>query len=211
MDFYAVPPSQGRIEVICGCMFSGKTEELIRRVRQVMLAGQTVKIFKPMMDVRYSETEIVSHLGTSLPSVPVTHASKILDLSDGLNVVAIDEAQFFGDDLCDAAAKLANRGVRVIVAGLDMDFTGKPFGPMPYLLAIAEYVTKLHAICVRTKEPAHFSFRKAPGDSTILLGQSESYEPMSRRAFNEACRERNLAGAKQEELFLPDLSNPNFI
>jgi thymidine kinase len=211
MDFYAVPPSQGRIEVICGCMFSGKTEELIRRVRQVMLAGQAVKIFKPRMDIRYSETEVVSHLGTSLPSISIAHAAKILELSEGLNVVAIDEAQFFGDDLCDTAAKLANRGVRVIVAGLDMDYTGKPFGPMPYLLAIAEYVTKLHAICTRTKEPAHFSFRKVSGDSTILLGQSESYEPMSRRAFNEACRERNMAGAVQEKLFLPDMDEPNFI
>ncbi|MCS7084588.1 MAG: thymidine kinase [Bacteroidia bacterium] len=211
MDFYAVPPAHGRIEVICGCMFSGKTEELIRRVRQVMLAGQTVKIFKPMMDVRYSQSEVVSHLGTSLPSIAVTHASKILDLSEGVNVVAIDEAQFFGDDLCDVAGRLANRGVRVIVAGLDMDYTGRPFGPMPYLLAIAEYVTKLHAICVRTKEPAHFSFRKIANDSTILLGQSESYEPMSRRAFIEACRERNMAGAKQEELFTPDWNNARFV
>ena len=176
----------GWIEVICGSMFSGKTEELIRRLRRAQFAKQKVEIFKPSFDTRYDDTNIVSHNATEILSTPVEAAASILLLADGCDVVGIDEAQFFDDEIVNVCNDLANRGVRVIVAGLDMDYKGKPFGPMPYLMATAEYVTKVHAVCTRTGHLANYSFRKVPNDSQRMLGEAESYEPLSRAAFIKA-------------------------
>ncbi|MCB0484083.1 MAG: thymidine kinase [Flavobacteriales bacterium] len=176
-------PKTGWIEVICGSMFSGKTEELIRRLKRAQIARQSVEIFKPSIDTRYHETEVVSHDASRIPSTPVASSGNILLLASGVDVVAIDEAQFFDDNLPDVCNQLANSGVRVIVAGLDMDFQGRPFGPMPQLLAIAEYVTKLHAICVETGKLAHYSFRLTEGDKLIETGAAEHYIPLSREAF----------------------------
>ena len=176
----------GWIEVICGSMFSGKTEELIRRLRRAQFAKQKVEIFKPSFDTRYDDTNIVSHNATEIPSTPVEAAASILLLADVCDVVGIDEAQFFDDEIVNVCNDLANRGVRVIVAGLDMDYKGKPFGPMPYLMATAEYVTKVHAVCTRTGHLANYSFRKVPNDSQRMLGEAESYEPLSRAAFIKA-------------------------
>ena len=185
--------SAGWIEVICGSMFSGKTEELIRRLNRAKFAKQKVEIFKPQLDTRYSEEEVVSHDANSITSTPVPSSSNILVLANDVEVVGIDEAQFFDDNLPEVCNQLANSGVRVIVAGLDMDFKGRPFGPMPHLLAIAEYVTKVHAICMKTGKLANYSHRVTQGDKLVQLGEKESYEPLSRDAYIEALNlEKNL-------------------
>lgn len=173
----------GWIEVICGSMFSGKTEELIRRLKRARIANQKVEIFKPAIDKRYDEINVVSHDENSIHSTPVDCADDILKHAKGIEVVAIDEAQFFDDRLPDVCNQLANSGARVIVAGLDMDFQGKPFGPMPNMLAIAEYVTKVHAICVRSGNLANYSHRIVNDESLVRLGEKESYEPLSRGEF----------------------------
>jgi thymidine kinase len=173
----------GWIEVICGCMFSGKTEELIRRLNRAIIGKQKVEIFKPVKDVRYHQQHIVSHNETSIRSTPVNFASDILLLTGDCDVVGIDEAQFFDPSVVDVCNTLANGGKRVIVAGLDMDFEGKPFGPMPNLLAVAEFVTKLHAICAQTGELASFSYRLVNDDEQVMLGEKNEYEARSRKAF----------------------------
>ena len=177
---------KGSIEVIAGSMFSGKTEELIRRLKRVKLANQKVEIFKPKFETRYSETEVVSHDERSILSTPVDTAANILLLAYDVDVVGIDEAQFFDDGLVDVCNKLANQGIRVIVAGLDMDYLGNPFGPIPSLVASAEYVTKVHAICIRCGSLAHYSFRKVNDDSLVVLGETESYEPLCRKCYTES-------------------------
>jgi thymidine kinase len=173
----------GSIEVICGSMFSGKTEELIRRLRRAQIARLSVEIFKPKTDTRFDEAAVVSHNSNSILSTPVGHSSAILLLGSDVQVVGIDEAQFFDAELPNICTILANRGVRVIVAGLDMDYMGKPFGPMPELMAIAESITKVHAVCVVCGNPALYSYRLVPDESTILLGEKESYEPRCRTCF----------------------------
>jgi len=181
----------GWIEVICGSMFSGKTEELIRRLRRAQFAKQRVEIFKPTVDSRYDDENVVSHQGNEIRSTPVPAAANIRILADGYDVVGIDEAQFFDDEIVTVCNDLANSGVRVIVAGLDMDFKGNPFGPMPALMATAEYVTKVHAVCTRTGNLANYSFRKAPDDNLVLLGEKEEYEPLSRAAYYKAMFENS--------------------
>lgn len=176
----------GWIEVICGSMFSGKTEELIRRLKRAQFAKQKVEIFKPQVDTRYDENMVVSHDANEIRSTPVPAAANIRLLADGCDVVGIDEAQFFDDEIVAVCNDLANKGVRVLVAGLDMDFKGNPFGPMPALMATAEYVTKVHAICTRTGNLANYSFRKSTNDKLVLLGETEAYEPLSRAAFYKA-------------------------
>jgi thymidine kinase len=178
----------GWIEVIAGCMFSGKTEELIRRLNRAIIAKQKVEIFKPVIDVRYHQQNIVSHNETSIRSTPVNFASDILLLAGDCDVVGIDEAQFFDNAIMDVCNTLASQGKRVIVAGLDMDFEGKPFGPMPALLAIAEFVTKVHAICAQTGQLASFSFRLAESSKQVMLGEAKEYEARSRKAFNEGMK-----------------------
>ena len=168
---------RGRIEVVCGSMFSGKTEELIRRLKRANFARQRVEIFKPALDTRYSEADVVSHDNNSIPSTPVDTSASILLFSSEIDVVGIDEAQFFDEGLIDVCNELANRGIRVIVAGLDMDYKGIPFGPIPALCAIADEVTKVHAICVRCGELAYISHRTVPNDKRVLLGEKEEYEP----------------------------------
>lgn len=181
----------GWIEVICGSMFSGKTEELIRRLKRAQFAKQNVEIFKPIVDTRYDEDRVVSHDANEIRSTAVPAAANIRILGDSCDVVGIDEAQFFDDEIVTVCNDLANKGVRVVVAGLDMDFKGNPFGPMPALMATAEYVTKVHAICTRTGNLANYSFRKSSNDDLVLLGETESYEPLSRGAFFKAMlRER---------------------
>ena len=179
----------GWIEVICGSMFSGKTEELIRRLKRAIIAKQKVQIFKPSIDTRYDENDVVSHNSNSIASTPVTNAQSILLLSNDIDVVGIDEAQFFDDQLPQVCQVLANKGIRVIIAGLDMDFKGQPFGTMPALLAMAEYVTKVNAICMKCGGIASHSFRLINEDATVLLGEKESYEPRCRKCFNEGIRE----------------------
>lgn len=179
-------PAAGWIEVICGSMFSGKTEELIRRLKRARFANQAVEIFKPQIDVRYSQEEVVSHDTNSIRCTPVDSPSTILLMSTDVDVVAIDEAQFFDESLVDVCMKLADNGVRVIIAGLDMDYTGRPFGPMPALMARAEYVTKVHAICLRCGGIAQHSHRLTKDDKLVLLGETDSYEPLCRRCFNHA-------------------------
>ena len=176
----------GWIEVICGSMFSGKTEELIRRLKRAQFAKQRVEIFKPQVDTRYNEEMVVSHDANEIRSTPVPAAANIRLLADNCQVVGIDEAQFFDDEIVSVCNDLANRGVRVVVAGLDMDFKGNPFGPMPALMATAEYVTKVHAVCTRTGNLANYSFRKSNNDKLVLLGEIEEYEPLSRAAFYKA-------------------------
>lgn len=171
-------------------MFSGKTEELIRRLNRAIIAKQKVEIFKPATDKRYHRTKIVSHNDTSIRSTPVDFASDILLLAGDCDVVGIDEAQFFDDSIVETSNTLANAGKRVIIAGLDMDYEGKPFGPMPSLLAIAEFVTKVHAICARTGELASFSFRLIDQEGQVMLGEKEEYEARSRTAFIEGMKER---------------------
>lgn len=180
----------GCIEVICGSMFSGKTEELIRRLKRARFANQSIAIFKPAVDIRYSEDEVVSHDSHSLGSTPVDKAEKILSLSPAdIQVVGIDEAQFFGPEIVDVCQKLANRGVRVIVAGLDTDFLGKPFGAMPALMAVAEDVQKVHAICVKCGNLANHSHRLSKSEDLVLLGEKDVYEPLCRACYNKALAE----------------------
>jgi thymidine kinase len=176
----------GWIEVICGSMFSGKTEELIRRLKRATFAKQKVEIFKPAIDKRYHEEMVVSHDSNEIRSTPVPSAAHIRILADGCDVVGIDEAQFFDDEIVSVCNDLANSGIRVIVAGLDMDFKGNPFGPMPNLMATAEYVTKVHAVCTRTGNLAQYSYRKVINDDLVFLGENEEYEPLSRAAYYKA-------------------------
>jgi thymidine kinase len=176
----------GSIEVITGSMFSGKTEELIRRLRRARYAGLKVEIFKPSIDNRYSEKKVVSHDERSIVSTPVDNAASILMLAAGVDVVGIDEAQFFDKSLIEVCNKLADSGIRVLVAGLDMDFTGKPFGPIPDLLAISEYITKVHAICMKCGCLAHYSYRKSAESQVLLLGEKDKYEPLCRNCYNKA-------------------------
>ena len=193
----------GWIEVICGSMFSGKTEELIRRLKRAKFARQKVEIFKPAIDVRYDEEMVVSHDSNEIRSTPVPAAANIPILADGCDVVGIDEAQFFDDEIVRVCNDLANKGVRVIVAGLDMDFKGNPFGPMPNLMATAEYVTKVHAICTRTGNLAQYSYRKSQSDSLVLLGEVDEYEPLSRAAYYKAMlrdKVRNMKVNDAEEI-----------
>ncbi len=180
---------RGRIEVVCGSMFSGKTEELIRRLKRANFARQRVEIFKPALDTRYSEADVVSHDNNSIPSTPVDTSASILLFSSEIDVVGIDEAQFFDEGLVDVCNELANRGIRVIVAGLDMDYKGIPFGPIPALCAIADEVTKVHAICVRCGELAYISHRTVPNDKRVLLGEKEEYEPLCRYCYQKALKE----------------------
>ncbi|WP_430817411.1 thymidine kinase [Carboxylicivirga sp. RSCT41] len=177
---------KGWIEVIVGSMFSGKTEELLRRLKRAKIARQKVEIFKPMVDVRYSEDEVVSHDSNAIRSTPVESSGNIMLLSGNVNVVGIDEAQFFDNGLADVCHQLANQGIRVIVAGLDMDFKGKPFGPIPSLLATAEYVTKVHAICMRCGDLAQFSHRLSDEEKLVVLGEKGEYEPLCRCCFIKA-------------------------
>ena len=179
----------GRIEVVCGSMFSGKTEELIRRMRRAQFAKQKVEIFKPAIDVRYSEEDVVSHDRHSIPSTPIDSSASILLLSSDIDVVGIDEAQFLDDGLVDVCNELANRGIRVIIAGLDMDFKGIPFGPMPALCAIADDVTKVHAICVKCGNLAYVSHRIVDNDRRVLLGETTEYEPLCRECYQKAIQE----------------------
>ncbi len=185
------PPGRtGWIEVVCGCMFSGKTEELIRRLNRALIAKQKVEIFKPKTDIRYHEENIVSHNENAIRSTPVNFASDILLLAGDCDVVGVDEAQFFDESIVEVCNTLANSGKRVIVAGLDMDFEGKPFGPMPNLLAIAEFVTKVHAICTRTGGLASFSFRLSDDSDQVMLGERNQYEARSRKSFTDGMKSR---------------------
>jgi len=181
---------QGWIEVISGSMFSGKTEELIRRLKRAKIARQKVEIFKPRIEVRYSEEEVVSHDSNAIHSTPVDSASNILLLANEVEVVGIDEAQFFDDGLVSVCNQLANSGIRVIVAGLDMDYRGIPFGPMPKLLSIAEYVTKVHAICVRCGTLANHTHRLSEDDKLVVLGETDIYEPLCRECYHKANTKR---------------------
>ncbi len=174
----------GWVEVICGSMFSGKTEELIRRVNRASIARLTVGIFKPALDTRYHEQNIVSHNASAMASTPVTQANDVLALANGCDVVGIDEAQFFDSTILEVCNQLANQGSRVIVAGLDMDFEGKPFGCIPQLIAMAEYVTKVHAICVVCGDIANYSYRLVPSTERVLLGETDSYEARCRRCYH---------------------------
>lgn len=176
---------RGSIEVICGSMFSGKTEELIRRLKRAKIAKQRVEIFKPAIDTRYSETEVVSHDANSIASTPVSSSQNILLMTGDVDVIGIDEAQFFDEGIIDVCNTLANQGFRVIVAGLDMDFKGVPFGPMPALMAIADDVQKVHAICVRCGAPAYVSHRLVAGEKQVLLGEKNEYEPICRHCFSK--------------------------
>lgn len=177
---------QGRIEVICGSMFSGKTEELIRRLKRARIARQRAEIYKPAIDTRYSDNDVVSHDANSIPSTPVESARSILLMASDAQVVGIDEAQFFDVAIVEVCNELANSGKRVIVAGLDMDFKGIPFGPMPQLMAIAEDVTKVHAICVKCGNLAHVSHRIVKDEQRVLLGEQHEYEPLCRQCYNKA-------------------------
>ena len=177
----------GSIEVICGSMFSGKTEELIRRMRRAQFANQKIRIYKPSVDVRYSEDKVVSHDFHSIESKPISDSAAMLEsLSDGIQVVGVDEAQFFDEKIVEVCSKLADNGIWVIIAGLDMDFLGKPFGPMPALMAIAEDVLKVHAICVKCGSPAAHSHRLSKDSSLVVLGEKDVYEPLCRHCYNEA-------------------------
>ena len=176
----------GCIEVICGSMFSGKTEELIRRLKRAQFANQKIAIFKPTIDVRYSDVEVVSHDLHSLKSTPITDAAFMLEIPEDIQVVGIDEAQFFGENIVEVCQTLANRGVRVIIAGLDTDFLGKPFGPMPALMAVAEDIQKVHAICVKCGSPANHSHRLSSSDKLVVLGEKDIYEPLCRHCYNAA-------------------------
>jgi thymidine kinase len=178
----------GSIEVICGSMFSGKTEELIRRLKRAKFAKQNVQIFKPCIDVRYSEDEVVSHDSHSIDSTPISSPAKMLEIAQDVQVVGIDEAQFFDESIVEVVQTLANRGVRVIIAGLDTDFLGKPFGPMPALMAVAEDIQKVHAICVRCGSPANHSHRLSQSSELVVLGETDIYEPLCRHCYNEAVK-----------------------
>ncbi len=194
MLFETKPESQygGWIEVIVGSMFSGKTEELIRRIKRAKIAKLNVEIFKPLIDIRYDEENVVSHDRSAIQSTPVESATQIMLMANDVQVVGIDEAQFFDNDLPGVCNHLANSGIRVIVAGLDMDFKGKPFGPMPELLAIAENVTKVHAICMNCGNLAQFSHRTIDEDKLVMLGETESYEPLCRKCYLEKLSAQKL-------------------
>ena len=183
---------RGSIEVICGSMFSGKTEELIRRLKRSQIAKLKVEIFKPKVDSRYSENEVVSHDKNAILSTPVDSSGNIMLLADDVNVVGIDEAQFFDDGLVEVCNKLANSGIRVIIAGLDMDYKGIPFGPVPALCAIADDVTKVHAVCMRCGSPAYVSHRLVDNNKRVLLGEKGEYEPICRLCFAEAVKNGEL-------------------
>ena len=180
----------GWIEVVIGSMFSGKTEELIRRMKRAQFANQKVEIFSPQIDTRYSTDSVVSHDSNSIRSTPVDSSGNILLMSSDVEVVGVDEAQFFDMGLVDVCNQMANNGIRVIVAGLDMDYLGKPFGPIPYLLAVAEYVTKVHAICMRCGNLAHHSHRLIDNEKLVVLGERESYQPLCRHCYNELVRKK---------------------
>ncbi len=186
-------PHRGWVEVVCGSMFSGKTEELIRRLTRARIARQRVEIFKPALDIRYHVDDVVSHNANRIRSTPVALPDEILLLAAGSDVVGIDEAQFFDASLVDVCKQLADQGTRVIVAGLDMDFLGRPFGPMPALLATAEFVTKVHAVCVCCGELAAYSFRIVASEKQVLLGETDSYEARCRPCFLFGMRERPVA------------------
>ena len=188
-----LPPEYGWIEVICGGMFSGKTEELIRRAKRAKIAGQKVLVVKPKTDNRYSDTEVVSHNDTAIPSVVVSESNHIIDLSNEFQVICIDEAQFFDNEIVNIANQLANHQKRVIVAGLDMDYEGKPFGPMPYLLAVAEFVTKLHAICSKSGMLASYSQRVVEGTEQVMVGEYDAYEPRARHCFSRGIEKRDAS------------------
>ncbi|MFM9027057.1 MAG: thymidine kinase [Bacteroidota bacterium] len=181
-------PRKGHVEVICGCMFSGKTEELIRRLKRAKIARQKVEIFKPKVDVRYDDVNVVSHDSNFIPSTPVDSAAQIMLMASEVEVIGIDEAQFFDEGLPAVCTALADKGIRVIVAGLDMDYLGKPFGPIPQLLAVAEYVTKVHAICIQCGNLASFSHRIVASESRILLGEQDAYVPLCRSCYNEGTK-----------------------
>ncbi|MFY0603007.1 MAG: thymidine kinase [Flavobacteriaceae bacterium] len=189
----------GWIEVICGSMFSGKTEELIRRLKRAQFAKQRVEIFKPSVDTRYDDEKVVSHDANEIRSTPVPASSNIRLLANDVEVVGIDEAQFFDDEIVAVCNDLANRGIRVIVAGLDMDFKGNPFGPMPALMATAEYVTKVHAVCTRTGNLANYSFRKAQNNDIVFLGETQEYEPLSRAAYYKAMQETKQLSEQKKD------------
>ena len=191
---------KGWIEVICGSMFSGKTEELIRRLRRAEFAHQKVEIFKPCIDTRYSEEDVVSHNATTIRSTPVDSPQNILLMTSDVDVIGIDEAQFFDSSIVDVCRQLADNGMRVIVAGLDMDYLGRPFGPMPQLMAMAEYVDKVHAICVRCGNLAHHSHRLTKNDKLVMLGETDTYEPICRHCFAELRRmEQNDENQTKEQ------------
>jgi thymidine kinase len=173
----------GWIEVICGSMFSGKTEELIRRLKRAKFANQKVDIFKPKLDTRYDELQVVSHDANALLATPIDHSSKLLNHTEGVNVIGIDEAQFFDEGLTEVCQKLALKGIRIIIAGLDMDYRGVPFGPVPSLLAVAEYITKVHAICSHCGNLATHSYRKVANNQQVMLGEKDSYEPRCRTCY----------------------------
>jgi thymidine kinase len=177
---------KGWIEVVCGSMFSGKTEELIRRLNRAKIAKQKIEIFKPAIDKRYDDMQVVSHNSNSIDSTPIEAASEILLLANNAEVIGIDEAQFFDEALPEVCTKLAEQGKRVIIAGLDMDFLGRPFGPMPNLLAIAEYVTKVHAICMHCGQLAYVSHRTSEEKQTVVVGEKDRYEPLCRACFNKS-------------------------
>jgi len=179
----------GCIEVICGSMFSGKTEELIRRLRRAQFANQKIEIFKPAIDNRYSDVEVVSHDFHKIESKPIKDAASMLEVEEGVEVVGVDEAQFFGNNLVEVCQELANRGIRVIVAGLDTDYMGKPFGPIPSLLAVAEDVQKVHAICVKCGNLANHSHRLSKSKKLVVLGEKDVYEPLCRECYNKALAE----------------------
>ena len=191
--FLEIAKKAGSIEVICGSMFSGKTEELIRRMKRAQFAKQKVEIYKPCIDVRYSEDKVVSHDSHSIPSTPIDSPARMLELSNDVEVVGIDEAQFFDETLVEVVQTLANRGIRVIVAGLDTDFLGKPFGPMPALMAVAEDIQKVHAICVKCGSPANHSHRLSKNSELVVLGETDIYEPLCRHCYNEAMKEEKEA------------------
>ena len=191
--FLEIAKKAGSIEVICGSMFSGKTEELIRRMKRAQFAKQKVEIYKPCIDVRYSEDEVVSHDAHSIPSIPIDSPAKMLELSNDVEVIGIDEAQFFDNSIVEVVQTLANRGVRVIIAGLDTDFMGKPFGPMPALMAVAEDIQKVHAICVKCGSPANHSHRLSKSNELVVLGETDIYEPLCRHCYNAAIKEEKEA------------------
>ncbi|MEM7548807.1 MAG: thymidine kinase [Bacteroidota bacterium] len=186
-----IRPSEksGWIEVVCGCMFSGKTEELIRRLNRAIIARQKVEIFKPSVDKRYDDEKVVSHNKTTIRSTSIDFPADILLLASQTEVVGVDEIQFFDDSVVDVCVKLANSGKRVIAAGLDMDFSGKPFGPISNLMAVAEYITKVHAICAACGNIASYSFRLTKSEETVVIGEKDIYEPRCRRCFNEGMKE----------------------
>ncbi|MEO0582294.1 MAG: thymidine kinase [Bacteroidota bacterium] len=197
IEFNSANQKSGWIEVVCGSMFSGKTEELIRRLRRAQIANQRVEIFKPAIDTRYSKDQVVSHNQNAIHSTPVSSAQQIPLLASGVEVVGIDEAQFFDMGLVPVVEELANQGIRVIVAGLDMDFSGKPFGPMPMLLAKAEFVTKVHAICQVCGSLANYSYRIESDKNQVLLGEKDAYEPRCRTCYIEGDQAREKYGHRR--------------